>query len=92
MLLQVVFCGPFEHHSNLLPWRDMGAEVISIQETEDGLVDMEHLKHELKVVTSLVCIHVMTLEVNLRVLRSHILHQYICQKSIFALALHTMLR
>ena len=24
---QVVFLSPFEHHSNLLPWRDVGAEV-----------------------------------------------------------------
>ena len=23
----VVFSGPFEHHSNLLPWRDIGAKV-----------------------------------------------------------------
>ena len=25
--LKVVFVSPFEHHSNLLPWRDIGAEV-----------------------------------------------------------------
>ena len=25
--VQVVFVSPFEHHSNLLPWREMGAEV-----------------------------------------------------------------
>ena len=24
--VQVVFVSPFEHHSNLLPWRDIGAE------------------------------------------------------------------
>lgn len=24
---QVVFAGPFEHHSNLLPWRELGAKV-----------------------------------------------------------------
>lgn len=24
---QIVFVGPFEHHSNLLPWRELGAEV-----------------------------------------------------------------
>lgn len=23
----IVFHGPFEHHSNLLPWREIGAEV-----------------------------------------------------------------
>lgn len=25
---QIVFVGPFEHHSNLLPWKELGAEVI----------------------------------------------------------------
>ena len=23
----VIFCGPFEHHSNLLPWREMDGQV-----------------------------------------------------------------
>lgn len=25
-VMQVVFVSPFEHHSNLLPWREIGAE------------------------------------------------------------------
>lgn len=31
----VVFVGPFEHHSNLLPWRESGAKVVIIPENED---------------------------------------------------------
>ena len=46
---QVVFVGPFEHHSNLLPWRELGSEVIRIAETADGKVDIGHLAQELKV-------------------------------------------
>lgn len=48
-VLQVVFCGPYEHHSNLLPWREIKSTVININETADGEVDLEHLKHELQV-------------------------------------------
>lgn len=32
----VVFVGPFEHHSNLLPWRESNAEVVTVPEREDG--------------------------------------------------------
>jgi selenocysteine lyase/cysteine desulfurase len=31
-----VILGPYEHHSNLLPWRDSGAEVIELDEGADG--------------------------------------------------------
>ena len=27
LFFQIVFVGPFEHHSNLLPWKEVGAEV-----------------------------------------------------------------
>ena len=30
----IVFVGPYEHHSNLLPWRDSIAEVQAIPEDE----------------------------------------------------------
>jgi len=33
----VVFVGPFEHHSNLLPWRESGAKVIGVPARADGL-------------------------------------------------------
>jgi selenocysteine lyase/cysteine desulfurase len=32
----VVFVGPFEHHSNLLPWRESSADVVTIRERVDG--------------------------------------------------------
>lgn len=32
----VVLIGPYEHHSNILPWRECGAEVIEIPETDCG--------------------------------------------------------
>ena len=32
----VVLVGPYEHHSNILPWRETGATVIEIPEAIDG--------------------------------------------------------
>jgi selenocysteine lyase/cysteine desulfurase len=43
----VVFIGPFEHHSNELPWRESIAEVITIREDLDGHIDLHHLEEEL---------------------------------------------
>jgi selenocysteine lyase/cysteine desulfurase len=43
----VVFIGPFEHHSNELPWRESIADVVVIQEDADGHVDLAHLEREL---------------------------------------------
>ncbi len=43
----VVFIGPFEHHSNELPWRESIADVVVIQEDADGHIDLEHLTSEL---------------------------------------------
>jgi selenocysteine lyase/cysteine desulfurase len=44
----VVFIGPYEHHSNELPWRESPAEVITIGEDREGRVDLEHLDYELR--------------------------------------------
>ena len=44
----VVFIGPFEHHSNELPWRESVAEVVTIQEDADGHIDQQHLRGELE--------------------------------------------
>lgn len=44
----VVFIGPYEHHSNELPWRESPAEVITIGEDRDGRVDVERLEYELR--------------------------------------------
>jgi selenocysteine lyase/cysteine desulfurase len=43
----VVFIGPFEHHSNELPWRESIADVVVIHEDADGHVDLAHLREEL---------------------------------------------
>ncbi len=43
----VVFIGPFEHHSNELPWRESIADVVVISEDADGHVCLEHLEREL---------------------------------------------
>jgi selenocysteine lyase/cysteine desulfurase len=43
----VVFIGPYEHHSNELPWRESGAEVVTIREDADGGIDVAHLEAEL---------------------------------------------
>ncbi|WP_108483366.1 aminotransferase class V-fold PLP-dependent enzyme [Oceaniglobus ichthyenteri] len=44
----VVLVGPYEHHSNLLPWRETGADVIEIGEAADGGPCMEQLEAELR--------------------------------------------
>ena len=36
----VVFVGPYEHHSNELPWRESIADVVTIREDADGRVDL----------------------------------------------------
>ncbi|MEX1281435.1 MAG: aminotransferase class V-fold PLP-dependent enzyme [Acidimicrobiia bacterium] len=43
----VVFIGPYEHHSNELPWRESIADVVVIDEDADGHVDLDHLRREL---------------------------------------------
>jgi selenocysteine lyase/cysteine desulfurase len=44
----VVFIGPYEHHSNELPWRESRAEVVTIREHARGGVDLAHLERELR--------------------------------------------
>ncbi len=43
----VIFIGPYEHHSNELPWRESIADVVTIHEDLDGGIDLEHLEEEL---------------------------------------------
>lgn len=43
----VVFVGPFEHHSNLLSWRESLAEVVEIGLDEEGLFDLADLERKL---------------------------------------------
>ncbi|XP_072046449.1 cysteine desulfurase SufS-like [Amphiura filiformis] len=44
----VILIGPYEHHSNILPWKECGAKVIRITEDKLGLVDMAVLESSLK--------------------------------------------
>ena len=43
----VVFIGPFEHHSNELPWRESIADVVTIHEDANGQIDTTQLEAEL---------------------------------------------
>jgi len=44
----VVFVGPYEHHSNELPWRESIADVVVIGEDSDGHVDVADLARQLE--------------------------------------------
>jgi selenocysteine lyase/cysteine desulfurase len=43
----VVFIGPYEHHSNILPWRHSLADVVEIPVNDEGKLDLETLEAEL---------------------------------------------
>jgi selenocysteine lyase/cysteine desulfurase len=43
----VVFIGPYEHHSNELPWRESICDLVTIAEDADGKIDLAHLAEEL---------------------------------------------
>lgn len=43
----IVLTGPYEHHSNILPWREAGAKIIEIAEAPQGGVDLDNLEKEL---------------------------------------------
>ncbi len=43
----VVLVGPYEHHSNLLPWRETGAVVVELSEAVSGGPDLEELEQQL---------------------------------------------
>ncbi len=44
----VVFIGPYEHHSNELPWRESIADVVVIPESADGHIDAAALQEALE--------------------------------------------
>lgn len=44
----VVFVGPYEHHSNILPWRESNATVVEIPEASTGGPDLAVLEDALK--------------------------------------------
>lgn len=43
----MIFVGPYEHHSNELPWRESIADVVVIREDANGRIDLAHLEEEL---------------------------------------------
>jgi selenocysteine lyase/cysteine desulfurase len=43
----VVFIGPYEHHSNELPWLESVAEVVEVGLDDTGLVDLDDLRTKL---------------------------------------------
>jgi len=44
----VIFIGPFEHHSNELPWRECVADVVTIPQDPDGHIDLDILRSRLE--------------------------------------------
>lgn len=44
----VVFVGPYEHHSNDVQWRETIADVVMIQEDDDGRIDLADLEAKLE--------------------------------------------
>ncbi len=44
----VVFLGPYEHHSNEIPWRESIADVVVIHQDADGGVDTDDLRVQLE--------------------------------------------
>lgn len=43
----VVFVGPYEHHSNDLPWRESGAKLVRIPLNDAGTICLDSLKEKL---------------------------------------------
>jgi len=44
----VVFIGPYEHHSNILPWREGPFDLVEIPMGSNGNVDLHELESQLK--------------------------------------------
>ena len=40
--------GPFEHHSNILPWREADVDFVQISVAKDGSLDQNDLRARLK--------------------------------------------
>ncbi|AQZ62084.1 aminotransferase [[Actinomadura] parvosata subsp. kistnae] len=44
----VVFVGPYEHHSNELPWRESIADTVAVGEDASGHIDLDDLRAQLR--------------------------------------------
>lgn len=47
----MVILGPYEHHSNILPWKESGATVLTVDQTSKGQINLEDLEEKLQVFT-----------------------------------------
>ncbi len=47
--MPIVFLSVFEHNSNLLPWRETGADIEIVPLTEDGDFDYDFLAERMKI-------------------------------------------
>ena len=45
---KIVILSPYEHHSNLLPWRELGAEIDYANDANDASIDLKDLENKLK--------------------------------------------
>jgi selenocysteine lyase/cysteine desulfurase len=52
----LVLIGPYEHHSNILPWRESGAEVLEIPEAPTGGPDLQELEAALAAAKGRLCV------------------------------------
>lgn len=44
----LIVIGPYEHHSNILPWRESGAEVVTVPEAANGGPNLDILRETLE--------------------------------------------
>ncbi len=44
----IILVGPYEHHSNEIPWRESIADVVEIPEDSNGQIDLAQLRRELE--------------------------------------------
>jgi selenocysteine lyase/cysteine desulfurase len=51
-----IIIGPYEHHSNILPWRESGAEVVEIAEAPLGGPDLDALDAALREADGIECV------------------------------------
>lgn len=55
--MQIVFVSPFEHHSNLLPWREVFSEMVYVDENALGQIDLTDLETKLQLYTGPEYVH-----------------------------------
>ncbi|RFC69543.1 MULTISPECIES: aminotransferase class V-fold PLP-dependent enzyme [Mesorhizobium] len=69
-----VIVGPYEHHSNILPWRESGAQVVEIDEAAEGGPDLGQLQQALRDTSYDLTVCTMSAASNITGIRSDVLH------------------